>query len=102
VGYVSSTTECNFEWLSLDFEDFAEFERILHKILPDSKYGFFIECDLEYPTSLHDFHNDYPLAVEVLAPKDEWLSSYQKKLVRMGKLVKTNKLKPKKRCPTLP
>jgi hypothetical protein len=82
----------NFKWVSPRL--FSKFQRILPQIKPDSKVGYFIECDLDYPTSLHDLHNDYPLAVEVLSPKDEWLSPYQKKLVKTGKLIETDKLVP--------
>ena len=28
--------------------------------------GYFLEVDLEYPKELHDLHNDYPLALEVM------------------------------------
>ena len=40
----------------------------------DSVVGFFIEVDIAYPSSLHDSHNDLPLAPEkILIPKS-WLS----------------------------
>jgi len=29
----------------------------------DSPVGYFIECDLHYPSHLHDLHNAYPLAL---------------------------------------
>ena len=38
--------------------------------------GFFVEVDLHYPSSLHDSHNDLPLAPEKLNVKSEWLSDY--------------------------
>ena len=34
------------------------------KIDPDANRWFALEVDLEYPTELHNLHNDYPLAVE--------------------------------------
>ena len=30
----------------------------------DGKKGMIMEVDLEYPSSLHKLHNDYPLAAE--------------------------------------
>ena len=32
-----------------------------------SEIGYFLEVDLEYPSELHELHNDYPLALEKLA-----------------------------------
>lgn len=46
-----------FEWLSE--EEIERFERD-----PISIRGCTLEVDLEYPTELHDKHNDYPLAPE--------------------------------------
>ena len=44
------------------------------------KTNFFVECDLEYPTNLHNLNNAYPLASEKLVIKYEWLSDYCKDL----------------------
>jgi hypothetical protein len=41
------------------------------KVPDDSRTDYIVECDLEYPESLHDSHNDYPLAPEsVIVTKD--------------------------------
>ena len=40
----------------------------------DSKKGMIMEVDLEYPSSLHKLHNDYPLAVEKIRVNKEMLS----------------------------
>ena len=49
-----------FEWLE---------ERKLknwEKIVDSEGWGCVLEVDLEYPEELHDFHNDFPLAPELL------------------------------------
>ena len=38
--------------------------------------GYILEVDLEYPSALHDLHNDYPLAPEKLEISQEMLSKY--------------------------
>ena len=44
----------------------------------DADRGAFLEVDLEYPTELHESHNDFPLCPERMTPPGEWLSSYAK------------------------
>ena len=46
----------------------------------EGKVGWVLEVDLEYPQSLHDSHNDYPLAPEQLTITDYMLSPYCKQL----------------------
>jgi len=36
---------------------------------PDLKKGYVLEVDLDYPESLHDLHNAYPIAVEKVVVK---------------------------------
>ena len=48
----------NFEWMSphqlnYDFIKWLE---------PEGEVGCIIQCSLEYPVALHDYHSDYPLA----------------------------------------
>ncbi|XP_026285709.2 uncharacterized protein LOC113211531 [Frankliniella occidentalis] len=68
------------------------------KINPESDIGYLFEVDLEYPTELHDKHNDYPLAPEHVEPQYKDLSKLQKKLVRDYELSRKST---KKLIPTL-
>ncbi|KAK3920159.1 Chaperone protein3, chloroplastic [Frankliniella fusca] len=52
------------------------------KISAESDTGYLFEVDLDYPSDLHDAHNDYPLAPEHVEPAYRKLSKLQKKLIR--------------------
>ena len=56
-------------------------EEQIMKMKWNSKKGWILEVDLEYPTYLHDFHNDYPLAPEKKVIKPEQMSEYQRRLM---------------------
>ena len=56
-------TKC-FPWVSPDQVDFLNVPK-------DSKIGYILEVDLEYPEELHNKHNDYPLAPEHLNITDD-------------------------------
>ena len=61
---------------------------------PGENRGQILEVDLEYPEHLHKSHNDYPLAPEKLAVKEEWLSGYQTKLLDNKSMLNVTKLVP--------
>lgn len=48
----------NYEWI----EEFSIDEILQTK--DDGNVGYFLEVDLDYPISLHDTHNDYPMCAE--------------------------------------
>ena len=80
----------NYKW-----EDVGEWtvDRI-NGINDDSSVGYIFEVDLQYPESLHDLHNDYPLAPEHMKVKKGMLSQYNKDVLSATKtsFLESNKL----------
>ena len=62
----------NFHWKRVMLTE----DQIM-KMKQNSKKGWILEVDLEYPAHLHDAHNDYPLAPEKKVIKPEQMSEYQ-------------------------
>ena len=63
------------------FLDEGEMEQFnLQNISKDSKKGYILEVDLEYPRELHDSHNCYPLAPLHKKIQKEELSPYSQRL----------------------
>ena len=56
-------------------------EEQIMKMKWDSKKGWILEVDLEYPEELHESHNHYPLAPEKKAINPEQMSQYQRRLM---------------------
>ena len=55
--------------------------------------------DLEYPSELHDMHNDFPLAPENIRITEDMLSRYNTKLAKKNELNTNSNIK--KLCPNL-
>ena len=55
-------------------------------IADDSDTGFILEVDLDYPSVLHEEHNDYPMAVESINVTEDMLSPFTKELGKDLKL----------------
>jgi hypothetical protein len=75
-----------FEWVNIAMEE----EIVRHR--DDAEKGYILEVDLEYPKELYDSHCAYPLAPERMRVKDDWMSVYQRNLLREigGSLSKRN------------
>ncbi len=56
-------------------------EEIMRK-KENANNGWILEVDLEYPAELHEQHNSYPLAPEKKIVKKEFMSDYQKRLMK--------------------
>ena len=56
-------------------------EEQIMKMKWNSKKGWILEVDLEYPAHLHYAHNDYPLAPEKKSIKPQQMSEYQRRLM---------------------
>lgn len=74
--YGASTSQClptgGFKWLN---------QKKIGKInlgtyTADSKKGLILEVDLQYPSNLHNLHNDYPLGAEKMKVTKDMLPPY--------------------------
>ena len=62
----------DMQWVKINNETV---NRILNKS-DNSLHGYFLEVDLDYPKYLYDSHKHYPMALEKIKIKVEWLSPY--------------------------
>ena len=82
----------NFKWMTR--KEIDKFD--LGLIKENGLNAYILEVELEYPSELHDFHNDYPLAPEKLKINSDMLSKYSSSIannygIRVGEV---NKLIP--------
>ena len=56
-------------------------EEQIMKMKWNSKKGWPLEVDLEYPKELHEAHNNYPVAPEKKAINPEQMSKYRRRLM---------------------
>ena len=69
-------------------------KKSLRRKIENAKNGWILDVDLEYPSELHEEHNSYPVAPEKKVVKKEFMSEYQKRLMKDLELKppKSNKL----------
>ena len=76
----------DFCWLTSDEINSLE----INSVLDSSKCGYILEVDLEYPPSLHDMHNCYPLAPEKMSIEmNEWSPWLSNVATELGLPLKT-------------
>ncbi|XP_053205601.1 uncharacterized protein LOC128392015 [Panonychus citri] len=63
------------------WKNFDDEEAVLRDLRFSSGYNYIYEVDLEYPSELHDEHDDFPLAPHKLKIDNEMLSPYAKRIV---------------------
>ena len=72
MGNESVFTYSEYKWLNQkEISDFC-----LNSISESSSIGYILEVDLKYPSELHEFHNDYPLAPKKFEISQNMLSNY--------------------------
>ena len=69
----------NFRWVKKEEFDLMDFS----KIDPEGDTCYILEVDIHYPSHLHNYHNDYPLAVESKEIKEHQLSPFNKKFLEL-------------------
>ena len=77
-----------YSWATSEYIPYKEFNWLKNidefNVMSISKkrlIGYLLEIDLKYSDTLHELHNDYPLAPEKLAVSSDMLSNYCKKLL---------------------
>ena len=65
-----------FRWMPLRWIEDVEWSTFP----TDREFGYILDVDLDYPDSLHDQHNDYPLAPDRLQILTEMLSDKQQQI----------------------
>lgn len=68
----------DFHWVSIDKVPKLTDRLTRCDISENSKTGYILEVDLEYPAYLHEDHNSFPLAPERTVIKSDMMSAYAK------------------------
>ena len=77
MGNEQAAAEKQFQMEARDADRGGDFEQ-----KKNGKTRWILEVDLEYPRELHDEHDSFPLAPEKKISKKEWMSPYQRRLIK--------------------
>ena len=77
MGYEQAAAEKQFQMEGRDADRGRDLEQ-----KENGKSGWILEVDLEYPRELHEEHDSYPLVPEKKISKKEWMSPYQRRLIK--------------------
>ena len=85
ITYLDKNNLCGWSMSKyLPYEEFKWLENVdelnIMSINEKSNVGYILEVHLKYPKKLHELHNDYPLAPEILAVTNDILSNYCKSI----------------------
>ena len=69
-----------FRWV----DDCEQLAKTVAEQAADSREGYILEVDMEYPAELQKAHNAYPLAPERMVVPKKWMSVYQNSLLGVG------------------
>ena len=70
----------NFRWIDLKQDDRFRDVKSIQAFPPNGPTSVFLEVDLNYPSTLHEAHNDLPLAPEKIKVTRAHVSSFQTEL----------------------
>ena len=77
----------NYQFRNYKWENPSLFtEKYIININENGQSGYILKVDLEYPQSLHEYHNSYPLCPERKLIKTEMLSKFQLNLKKKSKI----------------
>ena len=69
-----------------------EWEKKIMALNDNDDIGFLFKVSIQYPVSLHDFHNELPFCAENIHIKQSMLSNYQNDLAQKFDLKRNNKM----------
>ena len=86
-GMSQSMPYGGFRWISPEKFKLRNYEELCSNQL---EKGYIVECDIEYPSNLHDHHNEYPYCPEQVVVQPEMLSVYSLNIAELDDIKCSN------------